>query len=1171
MSQESAVAPRDAVVADGPGSGGAGTPDSSDLEGGGWVVVTETTAQEARGAVEAEVEADAEDAAEAEACLKLKKKVWQARICQRRSAKKIAEAEDLEERTVEAYAAEVEALRNQLGLQWTWFEEELKTGAYDDRLRRRPKSAAGGTAAPEPGDASAFPSLASMLGANGRAGKKGQKSTPSSSAKSTPKLKPKLAPPLSPTLAPAKESWSERPMPPPEVWLAAKEHRKTNFFAAAVLGEAKSGNHMLLSVLRCVEASGAIDLGLSSRGFAAALLAAGAASELWRILGSGNGRMLQGAGAAPEGRAAPVFAGDPVFRLQSWARQRAFASRVAGGAARPAVLAPTLPELAFPEVELGPFLPSAVGCTGLADAPPERLLVSDGRQTFHVVDVSQRGAEGVQVDRFHSRTLRSSLGAHPVSVTASWPAGPQARSVVANGVVAARPRMTRGVATREAVAAFQWLELPEFEAGSGEPSEVLGQAAVAPTAKPSSSSPTTPELQPAAAPVATAGAAKPKPTAKSLQPPGKAKLQTSSSAGSSLIRASVPQERVAAALAGGAPGGAGAVEVDTVWPLPGHRLLILVRETSGTPPLGPSHSPAVGPARSPGMGPVRSPGTGPARSPGLGPAGSPSTSPPVSNGTSPQVGPGPASRRQDGGLTSLELPGLACQANSRGEEATSHGEYHLQVWEVPSSASDSYGKAAPELLASAHVSARVTCIHATASQGDSKTMLLCGLAHGGAELRELPLRGPPAILHRWPAVEASGGAAAKVLLRACGGGRDGSGAAEAAIVAQAGSVALYDARLEASKDPARVLPVEGFESSPRVSALESVGAQGFAVCSDAYVYAFAVSAATAGGPPAAELLAAVRLPVLEGPREGPEGPAVRHFHATPYEFLAVLEESAAADPEKNALCGLWPEDGLQVSANSSTATGVSAGAGGDSENEEGDSPSKKACYMQLRAWARKGEGFLRQLEAPTVVLNRTLFGGKGASPSISSVAFLDPETADEGILRPCPWGRGCLAAAAPGVGVAVFRWGVEASPELERYRELRRQQAAEEARQREREGMRRQLQRLQQRLQETDRLEERLRANGPETLTEEEHAKLQRRSQVERDCDRLSQELGLDVSEGSDHSDEEEGGEDKEKSQQVVAIQRRREKERQQKEHHVHKRDLQKERRMNRERKFVED
>jgi len=166
-----------------------------------------------------------------------------------------------------------------------------------------------------------------------------------------------------------------------------------------------------------------------------------------------------------------------------------------------------------------------------------------------------------------------------------------------------------------------------------------------------------------------------------------------------------------------------------------------------------------------------------------------------------------------------------------------------------------------------------------------------------------------------------------------------------------------------------------------------------------------------------------------------------------------------------------------------------------------------------------------------------------------------------------------LAVSAQGPGVSVFCWGVEASPELDMLRRRKLEKAEEEEQMRRHDVMQLKLQRLRLRLQETDKLEERLKEKGPDALTEEEHAKLQRRPQAEAEVQKLSYELGLEQ-EGSDTSEEEidadpscSAGSCGAQAKQV-ALERRRAKEKQQKEWGRNKQALQKERSKNRDRKF---
>jgi len=231
---------------------------------------------------------------------------------------------------------------------------------------------------------------------------------------------------------------------------------------------------------------------------------------------------------------------------------------------------------------------------------------------------------------------------------------------------------------------------------------------------------------------------------------------------------------------------------------------------------------------------------------------------------------------------------------------------------------------------------------------------------------------------------------------------------------------------------------------------------------------------------------------------------------------------------------------------------------------------------------------LQPAEVQAVCLNEVLFGDRTGAPKVEALALHVSSAAEAcaGVAGSGGGGTGLLAVAAQGPGVAIFRWGVEASPEIEALRRASAERAASEERHRRREAVELKLQRLRLRLQETDRLEARLQEGGPEALTEEELAKLQRRPEAEAQVMRLSAELGLhQQQEGSDTDDDEDGeekaeglgaaargrsgdGGPSEKSQQEKQ-ERRRAKERQVKEWGKNKQALQKERSKNRDRKFI--
>ena len=122
-------------------------------------------------------------------------------------------------------------------------------------------------------------------------------------------------------------------MPAQELWMAAKERRKSNFFGAAVIG-VKGGAHALFSILVFADVGEAVNLGQVSRGFSEEVLYSVSLEDLWRALGA---RYL--AAVAPaEAVAAPPFAGDPAFSVVTWACRRSFVRRLATNAAKPMVV-----------------------------------------------------------------------------------------------------------------------------------------------------------------------------------------------------------------------------------------------------------------------------------------------------------------------------------------------------------------------------------------------------------------------------------------------------------------------------------------------------------------------------------------------------------------------------------------------------------------------------------------------------------------------------------------------------------------------------------------------------------------------------------------------------------------------------------------------------------------
>jgi len=313
----------------------------------------------------------------------------------------------------------------------------------------------------------------------------------------------------------------------------------------------------------------------------------------------------------------------------------------------------------------------------------------------------------------------------------------------------------------------------------------------------------------------------------------------------------------------------------------------------------------------------------------------------------------------------------------------------------------------------------------------------------------------------------------------------------------------------------KLLPNEAIADSLQVSSMQAVGEAGFAVCSNRHVYAFEVRECN---------------PVLNAVVELP-GAEVRHFHATPYEFFAVFAGESAT--RRSAVCCLWP---LRAKHEVEAVGGS----------------------VRFKAWVAgdANSTALAESHADVVDLGKILL--RAASP-IDALAFNQPTAGEPG--------SGLLAVSAVGSGVGVFSWGVEANPSVDQVRAIIEQRMQQQAQSKHIEMQRRQLQRFQQRLQEMDKLEAKLQEKGLEALTEEEQAKLQRRTKVELEIERLTQELGLDAPD-QDLVDEEEAKAEAEREQATAEHKKKVEKEREQKRHMLDKRALQKERRQLRDRKF---
>eukprot|EP00930_Biecheleria_cincta_P026017 TRINITY_DN18410_c0_g1_i1.p1 TRINITY_DN18410_c0_g1~~TRINITY_DN18410_c0_g1_i1.p1 ORF type:complete len:1016 (+),score=208.81 TRINITY_DN18410_c0_g1_i1:35-3049(+) len=514
---------------------------------------------------------------DADGQLALKKRVWQMRVCQRKLAttihNQLKEESGLEVdvATVEALSGELELLRASLGEHWTWFEEELFAGRYDSQLLGKTSGKL------------AFPllpaSVDSFDGAAPTAGYKHAKRwSPTASAKSTPKLKPQKSPPSSPVV--------KKQMPPQEVWLAAARHRKSNFFGAAVLGSSAGAPDALFAILQFGQVEEALSLGITSSGFAAELFGFSnlgfvevrltpndqddMTSALWKLLG------LRFLSKTAEGQTTVLlpFADDPAFKPQVWARLHAFAAKVSQGEVRPSVIAPAAAELGCASVSLGPFLASSsMVLDQQQESEGSRLLVGDGQQMARIVDVARRKEEDVEIDRYcNKQKLFSSLGTHPAEVTSSWLMEEGRHCTVRGGLVVARPTNTKAPTGQDSEKAVvcQWLELPDFDRIGPRPEE---QGQSIPTQ--SKSAPTSPAFLPATAPGKSGAARKlsnPSRNSKAVAP-----------APPPLVRLSLLQEQISAAIcqvSGEAP--PAVISIHAMWPLPEHRVLLMVCDQVST-------------------------------------------------------------------------------------------------------------------------------------------------------------------------------------------------------------------------------------------------------------------------------------------------------------------------------------------------------------------------------------------------------------------------------------------------------------------------------------------------------------------------------------------------------------------------------------------------------------
>lgn len=1046
------------------------------------------------------------DTDDTEARIDLKKRVWQMRVCQRKTAARIAtqlEDEGIDAATVEAFAGEVETLRARHGLHWTWFEQELLAGHFDLELRGKSQDSLHNVLLPPSmSDSTAFPSLGGGSVTTAIGSKCTQRASPTSSARSTPKLRPKASPLDSPEV-------HKKQMPPVEVWLAAEKHRKSNFFGAAVFGKSAGSKACLYEILASTEVQEALDLGMTSRAFATALLefrnhdfvevesfdaqvteprcvsmSFGSASALWRLLGTRAA--VQSQGTRCDVSSGVPFESDPDFRMHLWARQQSFTARLRNGSGSLAIIVPVASELGGPGTKLGPFLPAhdtrsphAVGALLDTDVVDDcsRLVVSDGRQTMQVVDVGRRRGDEVEVDRYGSkRTIFSSLGTHPAEVTSSWPSRESGCCVAAGGLIAANPLTAKGNLAKDAAnaAAFQWLELPDFDFVGPRSQEhvVVCSKQQSPSNSPPSkphASPTTQPLQanklcsPTMKHASPTMNAKRSPTLKAKEtPPNKSHIE---SAPPPLLRVSVSQEQVGSVIGLKSNVQVSSLVVEATWPLPGNSVALMVRGCNAC------------------------------------------------------------------NLTQSANHQLSAQQAS----STTENPFWLQVWEIPSVADTSH-KVGTVPVATECLDLRcpVTCLDAISSTHIHPGLILLGHSSGYIELRHLPRQSTPsrpATLLLNATLEV-GSSIVQVLLR------PGDSADKVVlVVAQAErlSVAEADVRETGSARKVvlqRLLPCEAPHHRFHFKSMQAVGDRGFAVCGTSHVYAFEARGA---------------LPVITAIVELPAAPVLQ-FAATPYDFMAVLDSNCCEEKgiSDNLVCCLWP----------STASAKAQAADGQPANS-----------LALKAWVNGRPNVDSKLEESTVCtfsVSKHFFPKCRDSLAVQRLALHTPPLGQPGF--------GSLAVLGAGVGVTVCRWGMEVNPELSRIRARCAVAAAEQATQRKQDTMRRQLQRLQQRLQETNKLEERAKDAGIEALTEAEQAKLKRRGQVEVEIERLMRDLGLDVALDRDSEDSSESDE-LGKGQAAVSpiqIQKRREKEKAQKQHHEDKRALQKERKQNRDRKFID-
>ncbi|CAE7803599.1 ASB14, partial [Symbiodinium microadriaticum] len=771
------------------------------------------------------------------------------RVCQRKTATTIAsefeeQGEQIDIETVEAYCAEVEVLRASLGMHWTWFQEELVAGRYDAQLS---------------GEASGGHSLENVLlppsaditpranqSADASVGKVCRnRRSPNSSARSTPKMQSKLSPPAGPK-SPQVE---RKAVIPQEVWMAAERHRKSNFFSPALLQSSEASGALFL-LLAFMEVSEVLSLALASAAFLASLLQEDSTAvdhpglpkeKLWRLLGS------RGTCPGFTDDSFVAFASDPAFRFHIWARQQRFFDRLLRGLTKTAVTLPSVQDLGGPGTMLGPFLPPSASSTGCT-----RLVVCDGKQTCRVVDVGRLREEQVEIDRYCSkRLLRSSVGAHPLAVTTSWPLNEVPHCCAAGGIVASRPAPGTGVLPRSSVT-LQWLELPEFGRFRGSLGGLQRNEAGDEKAEASCYSPALKPRSPSLASAKTSPV-----LCRQKSPTMKASPSAAPQNDAVPTRTSVLQEQLLAAVSEVCESAPACVIVEGAWPLHGRQVLLTVREVIAS-------SPSTGPLKSPSFRSSASPK-------GL-----------------------LAEAMRGAPLAPLELPPQAAAAAAqlpKAEDQACQGVRRwLQVWDLAEAPCE---EVALEPRACMAVGSQVTCIDTlklSCADGGAAPLLLYGSRCGSVCLQSLEQ--VPESRASW-AVEANFGTLVEVLLRP--GSQKESTADVLVVVAQEHGVFLGHASA-AKRNPCvgtltRALPNKEIAASLNVASLQPVGASGFAVCSPKHVYAFQAEAGTAA------LVVVVELP----------GIPVRHFYVTPYEFFAVL--AGEGSHKRRTVCCLWPTVG----------------------------------------------------------------------------------------------------------------------------------------------------------------------------------------------------------------------------------------------------------------------